>query len=156
MSPQAYPLCFPFVDGQIVKCVSIPFDKAKPLLDSFQSSYKDNFRFVAGLFFIYHSLILFSYAASVGYGQFYVYLGIQLTVMIILHFVMQPHRVQCHNILDVLLFSNLAAINTLSLYKFGISYKDSKHFATDFNIYPLSYCSGVGYCKPCFNCQEQD
>ena len=106
-----------------MKCLSIPFDKAKPLLDSFQSSYKDNFRFMAGLFFVYRSLILFSYAASVGYGQFYVALGVQLTVMIILHFLMQPHRVHCHNILDVLLFSNLAAINSLSLYKFGISYQ---------------------------------
>ncbi len=110
-------------ESKMVKCLSVPFDKAKPLLDSFQSSYKDNFRFVAGLFFVYRVLILFSYAASVGYGQFYVALGILLLVMLILHFLMQPHRVHCHNILDMLIFSNLAAINSLSLYKFGISYQ---------------------------------
>lgn len=112
-----------WAESKTVKCLSVPFEKAKPLLDSFQSSYKDNFRFVAGLLFIYRTLILFSYAASVGYGQFYVALAIQLTVMIILHFIMQPHQVHCHNILDVLLFSNLAAINSLSLYKLGISYQ---------------------------------
>ena len=112
-----------YAESKTVKYLSVPFEKAKPLLDSFQSSYKDSCRFVAGLFFVYRALILLLYAVSIGYGQFYVAIGVQMIVMIILHFVMQPHQIHLHNILDVLVFANLAAINSLSLYKFGISYQ---------------------------------
>ena len=110
-------------ESKAVLLLSIPFEKAKPLFDSFQSSYKDNFRFVAGLFFIYRLGILLSYALSIGFAIFYLSVGIQFAIMMLLHFLMQPHRIHYHNVLDVLIFANLSAINIISLYRFGISYQ---------------------------------
>lgn len=112
-------------ETKAVKCFSIPFEKAKPFFDSFQSCYKNNFRFVAGLFFVYRMTILIAYGLSVGYEVFYISIGIQLLVMTSLHFVMQPHQNHWHNVLDLLIFSNLSAINGLSLYRIGISYRQN-------------------------------
>lgn len=110
-------------ESKVVTVLSIPFEKTKPLFDSFQSSYKDNFRFVAGLFFVYRLGILLSYALSIGYAIFYLSIGIQFSIMMLLHFLMQPHRIHYHNVLDVLIFANLSAINIISLYRFGVSYQ---------------------------------
>lgn len=111
-----------------MKCFSIPFEKSKPFFDSFQSCYKNNFRFVAGFFFIYRLTILLSYGLSVGHSIFYLAVMMQLVIMMLLHFVMQPNRCHLHNILDLLVFSNLSAINGLSLYRLGVSYNRS-HYA---------------------------
>ena len=112
-----------WAESRPVKWLSVPFVKGKHFFDSFQSSYKNNFRFVAGLFFVYRLMILVSYIMSVGYDMFYLIIAVQLLVMILLHFLMQPHQNQTHNILDVLIFTNLSAINGLSLYRFGASYQ---------------------------------
>lgn len=112
-----------WAESRPIKLFSVPFVKGKHFFDSFQSSYKNNFRFVAGLFFIYRMMILVSYIMSIGYDMFYLIIAAQLIVMILLHFLMQPHQNQSHNILDVLIFVNLSAINGLSLYRFGASYQ---------------------------------
>lgn len=114
-------------ESKAVKYFSIPFEKSKPFFDSFQSCYKNNFRFVAGLFFIYRLTILLSYGLSVGHEIFYLAVMIQLVVMTLLHFLMQPNRCQLHNVLDVLIFSNLSAINGLSLYRLGVSYQHNTY-----------------------------
>ena len=109
-------------ESKIVKSLSTPFAKAVPLIDAFQSCYKDKFRFVAGLFFVYRAFILLSFLIAIGYGQFYSAVSIQLVLMLIFHSVAQPYNNNCHNIIDILIFSNLLIINTMSLYRFGQSY----------------------------------
>lgn len=110
-----YPLYFKLfsicgiAESKAVKCLSLPFDKSKPFFDSFQSCYKNDFRFVAGLYFVYRITILLSYALSVGHNVFYLAVGMQLIVMTLLHCIMQPNRCNQHNLLDVLIFSNLSA-----------------------------------------------
>ena len=45
------------------KCVQIvfsPLDKLKPLFDSFQGCFKDEFRFFSGLYFVYRFFIMFN------------------------------------------------------------------------------------------------
>ena len=113
-------------ESKFVKCISVPCVKLKPFFDAFQSSYKNNFRFVAGLFFVYRLLILIFYSASIGYDLFYLALGLQLIVMTLLHFLMQPHQNHWDNVRDVLIFSTLSVINGLSFFTHGLrSHSDS-------------------------------
>ncbi len=126
-------LCYPLylkvfsvcglAESKFAKYISIPFIKMKPFLDAFQSCYKDNFRFMSGLFFVYRVLILLSFAVAKGYGQFYLAVNLQLIIMIVIHFIMLPYRDHNKNIADLLVFSNLLAINTLSLYRLAVSHQ---------------------------------
>ena len=67
-----YPLCYKvFALLQLqetlcvrVLCMVVPLEKLKPFFDSFQGCFKDEYRFFAGLFFIYRLLALTSYAVT--------------------------------------------------------------------------------------------
>ena len=90
-----------------------------PLLDSFQSCFKDNFRFFAGLYFLYRIFALAAYAYAVTLSQFYTLVELQLIVILTIHCMAQPYRRRWHNIVDTLIFSNLAIINGLTLYNYA-------------------------------------
>ena len=96
----------------------IPLEKFKPFFDSFQSSFKDEYRFFSGLFFVYRLTILMSLAVG-RVSTFYLLVEVQLVLMLILHFICQPHRRHLHNITDGLLFGNLAIINALTVFNFS-------------------------------------
>ena len=96
----------------------IPLVKLKPLLDAFQSCFKDNCRFFAGLYFIYRFVLLTSTLAA-NLKQFYTVLEIQLIVILVLHSLAHPYKKQWHNALDTLIFANLAIINGMTLYNFS-------------------------------------
>ena len=86
-------------------------NKLKPLIDSFQSCYKDRLRFFAGLYFVYRVAILFMFSMisdSFGFGIFF---GVLLLIVIGMHSSIRPFREDTHNILDTLLLFNLALIN---------------------------------------------
>ena len=90
-------------------------NKLMPLIDSFQSCFKDNCRFFAGLHFIYR-LSLFA-ALLFGHGtQFYVWVLVHNAFMLLAHAALQPYRRKLHNVIDSLLFTNLLFINLLTLY----------------------------------------
>ena len=89
------------------------------LLDSFQSSFKDNFRFFAGLYFFYRAIILAAYAYCWGLLQFYSIIQLQLILVLTVHAIFQPYKERNHNIIDTLLFTNLAIINAITLYNFA-------------------------------------
>ena len=89
------------------------------LLDSFQSSFKDRFRFFAGLYFLYRALVLALYAYCHTMQQFYTLVGIQLIVALVLHAIFQPYKKRKHNIIDSVLISNLAIINGITLYNYA-------------------------------------
>ena len=88
-------------------------NKLMPLIDSFQSCFKDNCRFFAGLHFIYR-LSLFG-ALLTGHATrfYYIWHG---AFMLLAHTALQPYRKKLHNALDSLLFMNLLFINLLSLF----------------------------------------
>jgi len=86
------------------------------LLDSFQSSFKDQFRFFAGLYFLYRAFALAAYAYSRTMLQFYTIVEIQLIVALALHAIFQPYKEKRYNMTDSLLFANLAVINGITLY----------------------------------------
>ena len=89
------------------------------LLDSFQSSFKDNLRFFAGLYFLYRAIILGLYAYSPTLLIFYGLVQVQLTLLLAVHAIFQPYKKRRHNIIDLLIFTNLAIINSITLYNFN-------------------------------------
>ena len=89
------------------------------LLDSFQSSFKDNFRFFAGLYFFYRATILGAYAYCQHLLPFYSIVQLQLILILVIHAIFQPYKERNHNIIDALLFANLAIINGITLYNFA-------------------------------------
>lgn len=93
----------------------IPFHKLKPLLDSFQSCFKDDMRFFAGLYFVYRLFALMVHVLARSPGQFYSITSLLLTFMLIFHAIAQPYRVHWHNAVDTLFFGGLALINSFTL-----------------------------------------
>ena len=91
------------------------------LLDAFQSSFKDEYRFFAGLYFLYRALILGAFAYMRTLTAFYIVVQIQLTVVLALHAIFQPYKSRRHNIVDALLFTNLAFINGITLSNYTAS-----------------------------------
>lgn len=117
-----YPLAFKVLaffgleDTIPVKFVSnrLPVGILKPLLDSFQGCFKDNLRFFAGLYFIYRWIGLAVDAFTSSNSTFFTTVEIILLIVLSLHAVCQPYIDKVHNIMDTMLFSNLAIINAIS------------------------------------------
>ena len=86
------------------------------LLDSFQSSFKDNYRSFAGLYFVYRTFALVVYSFTKNLIQYYTAVEIEIVFMIFIHAMFQPYKRRVHNIIDLLLFFNLALINGISFY----------------------------------------
>ena len=104
------------------------------LLDVFQSSFKDEFRFFAGFYFLYRAMVLAAFSYTVELIIFYLVIQIQLTVMLALHAIFQPYKKKKHNILDALLFTNLAIINGITLYNYYENDNVLKKYARIANI----------------------
>ena len=69
------------------KCTQIvfgPLNRLKPFFDSFQSCFKDEFRFFSGLYFVYRFFIMFNVLIYYFQDSFF-YLEIQLVMMVIIH-----------------------------------------------------------------------
>ena len=96
------------------------------LLDSFQSSFKDNYRSFAGLYFVYRTFTLIVYSFTKNLIQYYTAVEVEFIVMIFIHAMFQPYKNRMHNIIDLLLFFNLALINGISLYIY-VLYTQSKN-----------------------------
>ena len=105
-------------DSMLLKCLNrtFPLYKLKPLFDSFQSCFKDNFRFFSGLYFSYRILLITAYIFSIGLTQFFTLVEVLLVIMLLLHALAQPYKQRSHNLTDALLFFNLTIINALSLF----------------------------------------
>ena len=125
-----YPLCYKvlaLLHMEETRCVNIlcrilPLERIKPMFDSFQSCFKDKYRFFAGLYFFYRLVALLSFLIVDSLTKFYIALEVQLIVMLTLQAITYPYRRRWHNIIDVLLFANLAVINAMTMY----NYKKSK------------------------------
>ena len=90
----------------------------KPFLDSFQDCFKDNMRFVAGMYFLYRWIIFLIHIGTVGFFEYYTAIGGVLVIILTLHTVCQPYIKPTHNIIDALLLCNLVLIDSLSLFSF--------------------------------------
>lgn len=83
----------------------IRIHRLMPLLDSFQSCFKDKMRFFAGLYFLYRILlpVLQTYISHLG-------TALPLLSVLGIHAIVQPYKERKHNAIDALLFLNLVGI----------------------------------------------
>ena len=86
------------------------------LLDAFQSSFKDEYRFFAAFYFLYRAMVLCAFAYCEIALAFYSIVQLMLILALAIHAVFQPHKKREHNIIDTLLFTDLAIINAITLY----------------------------------------
>ena len=104
--------------SKISKYVSL--ERMKPLLDSFQSCFKDNCRFFAGLYFLYRFLIWLFFTVLPSYTMFYAVVEVQLIIILAVHAHVRPYQRQLYNIIDTLVITNLAIINAITLLNYAI------------------------------------
>lgn len=95
-----------------------PGVKVNIVLDSFQGCYKQRTRFFAGLYFLFRMAILVNYVFSSSTLQRYAIQQILATVMVALVAIFQPYRRALFNYVDILIFLNMAILNSLSMYIF--------------------------------------
>ena len=89
--------------------------KLKPLLDSFQGPFKDQYRFFAGLYFLYRLLLLSLFVMASTEFQYYLFLGIALILIIMIQATVQPFQEKKHNVCSVLTFVNMGLITIFTL-----------------------------------------
>ena len=97
------------------------------LLDSFQSCFKDEVRFFAGLYFLYRLFPLIAFSLSFNLANFYTALNIFFIFILVIHAIVQPYTRRLHNIIDFLLFGNLATINALTLLQYHKIVQGRRH-----------------------------
>ena len=138
-----------------------PTIKIHILLDTFQGCYRKDCRYFAGLYFLWRLITILAYALSDTWILRFMIQQIVVTVMIILLSIFRPYRADLNflNYVDILIFSNLAFLNVVTLYLHVIYKVDPKSTST-INIIlfsvqyvavflPLVYMVGylVVYCK---------
>ena len=103
-------------DSYLVRLTSrlVPLFKLLPLFDCFQGTFKDKYRFFSGLYFIFRVSIISSLFAP-ELSLVYFIVTMQLIVMLTFHTLAWPYKCKIHNIIDALLFANLAIISGLKL-----------------------------------------
>ena len=101
-----------------VMCILRVFQchRLMPLFDCFQSTFKDNMRFFAGLYFLYRVAILAAYTFSPRALTFYSTSELFLVLFLGATAIAQPHKLRKHNIRDALLILNLVVINGLTMF----------------------------------------
>ena len=90
----------------------------KPLFDSFQGSFKDKYRFFAGLYFFYRWTGVLIYTYSSTQIGFYMTVQLLLLLMLTTHSICQPYEKWWHNLLDTLIFTNLLIVNGFSILNY--------------------------------------
>ena len=89
--------------------------RSKPLLDSFQGTFKDRYRFFAGFYFSYRLLVLTLLVMASNVLQYYFLLEVTFTLIIVIQAIVQPFQEKSHNVCALLIFSNMALINVLTI-----------------------------------------
>uniref|UniRef100_A0A1X7TRW0 Right handed beta helix domain-containing protein n=1 Tax=Amphimedon queenslandica TaxID=400682 RepID=A0A1X7TRW0_AMPQE len=89
--------------------------KLKPLLDSFQGPFKDQYRFFAGLYFFYRLLLLSLFVMASTEFQNYLFSGIALILIIMLQATVQPFQENKHNTCAILTFVNMGLITIFTV-----------------------------------------
>ena len=90
-------------------------NKLRPILDSFQGTFKDDLRFFAGFYFLYRIAILSATAFTRTTLQAHLIMEMNLIVIIGIHATVRPYQKPVHNVLDMCILVNMALINSLSL-----------------------------------------
>ena len=141
-----YPLCYKIFallrieETRFIRltCRVIPLEKIKPLFDSFQSCFKDNYRFMAGVYFLYRLAVHVPFVLADTFTKYYVILEIELVLILTIQAINYVYKKHWHNILDILLFANLAAINAMTLHNYKRAKETGKNHSYQIEIDILS------------------
>ena len=136
-----YPLCYKVLalfHIEETRCIHIicqvmPLERMKPIFDSFQGCFKDKYRFFAGLYFIYRLVALMSFLFTDSLAKFYIALEVQLIMMLTLQAATYAYKRHWHNLIDILLFANLAIINALTMHNYKRA-KEQNVYTTSINV----------------------
>lgn len=90
-------------------------NRLKPVFDSFHGCFKDKFRSVSGLFFLYRIVFLLDTAFSPDRRLFLGLIQFLFILMFAMQALLQPFHEHKHNILALLVFLNLTLINSCSV-----------------------------------------
>ena len=110
------------------------------LLDSFQNPFKDEYRCFAGLYFLYRAVALALRLFTDHLTELVFGLELEFIVIIVLNAVFQPYKKRVHNIIDLLLFFNLAFINWITTYNLetsSVALASSRVFWMTFQMFLL-------------------
>ena len=99
-------------------------EQFKPLFDFFQGCFKDEYRFMAGLFFIYRIVFLLVLVGTPRLDWFYGLVQLVLVIMFTIQALLQPFQETKHNVLAVLVFFMLSLINCFSIINYLFVYSD--------------------------------
>ena len=91
------------------------------LLDSFQNPFKNEHRYFAGLYFLYRAVAIALRLFTDHLTELVFGLELEFIVIIVLHAAFHPYKERVHNIIDLLLFFNLAFINWITTYNLETS-----------------------------------
>ena len=105
------------LDNCITKTLNLTFGRLKPLLDSFQGCFKDNYRFFSGLHFLYRWVFQCLFIIR-GFSSYYTGVIGFLAFALALHSICQPYINRAHNVIFTLLFTDLLLIDLLSFYNY--------------------------------------
>ena len=161
-----YPVCYKILalfrldDSRFLHFISrfVSLARLKPFLDSFQSCFKDNCRFFAGLYFVYRLVLLVTASVVTSFTRLYIVMEVELILFLSIHALAQPYERRWHNIIDSLVFTNLAAINGLTLHNYirasnpsSINYKHSIDIVSSIQLVliylPMTYMVGYVTCR---------
>ena len=105
-------------DYWIVKKLIInPLSKCVPIFDAFQSCYKDEYRFFAGLLFVYRILALAVFAFTPTTALNLAWLHGFLLIVLLLHCTCQPYKKKWHNFIEASIFTILASLTLITFYR---------------------------------------
>ena len=90
------------------------------LLDSFQSCFKDNCRYFAGLYFMYRLIPLILSSVIKNTMNFHVLMAVLFLMMFTLHSAIRPYKTHWHNIIDTFMLADISLINLLTSYNYAI------------------------------------
>ena len=151
----SYPLCYRIASLlrlENTKCIKLlgklcPVSKLKPVFDSFQGCFKDNYRHFAGLYFVYRVGLLASVLTSDPIMTF-TSTQVQLSLILTIHCICWPYVKRIHNIIDALLFLNCSLINIIAVINYyygtyGDVHQGTIDIATSFQL--LLICAPLVY-----------
>ena len=101
----------------VKKLIINPLSKCVPIFDAFQSCYKDEYRFFAGLLFIYRVLALAVLAFTPTTVLNLAWIQGFLLITLLLHCTFQPYKKRWHNFIEGMIFIILSSINIITFYR---------------------------------------
>ena len=92
--------------------------KLLPLIDSFQGAFRDNCRMFAGLLFLLRVTLITTFALTTNLGEYFYLMQVALRALFTIHAVARLYKRKMYNIINSLLFANMAIINAIAWFTF--------------------------------------